>query len=202
MHTQTQPFLIIGLGNPGKKYAHTRHNAGFIALDFIATRYNTSFSTKKKCHADVAHFQTETLNLILAKPTTFMNNSGIAIGELCAYYKIPLSHIIVVHDESDLPVGKYLLQSGRGGAGHNGVADSITTLNSKDFLRLRVGVRPQMPKDVPHLKAREFVLNNFTPTEKELLMQTLHTAWDAIFIQMTAHNTTNKKSSQKKYTKL
>jgi PTH1 family peptidyl-tRNA hydrolase len=128
--------LVVGLGNPGKKYENTRHNIGFLFLDYLAKEYGLSWKEEKKFKAQVA----VNGDLILAKPQTFMNLSGTSVAKLVDYYDVTLEDLVVVHDDVDLESLNYKYQLGRGSAGHNGVKDIISKLGSNEFWRLRIGV--------------------------------------------------------------
>ncbi len=182
-HATNTPLLIVGLGNPGAQYAQTRHNAGFMMADAVAAHYASSFHSQRSCHAEVAHMTTPVGNILCAKPTTFMNASGRAVAALLAYYKIPRTNLIILHDESDLSIGTYRMQRARSAAGHNGVADIIATLGSNDFWRIRIGIRPKQPANAPRLSAKTFVLAPFTTAERVSLDEVITVAWQAFLTQ-------------------
>jgi PTH1 family peptidyl-tRNA hydrolase len=130
--------LIVGLGNPGRKYEGTRHNAGFWFVDAIARAARAIFAREAAFHGEVARIaQTE---IRLLKPETFMNNSGRAVGALARFYRIEPGEILVCHDELDLPPGTVRLKFGGGLSGHNGLRDTAEVLGTKDFWRLRIGI--------------------------------------------------------------
>ena len=133
-------WLIAGLGNQGPQYEHTRHNVGFWWLDQLAREMSTSFSVENKFHGQLAQCQSSHDKLFLLKPLIFMNRSGQAVSVLANFYKIPADHILVIHDELDLPTGTAKLKRGGGHGGHNGLRDIISTIGSKDFLRCRLGI--------------------------------------------------------------
>jgi PTH1 family peptidyl-tRNA hydrolase len=132
--------LIVGLGNPGSQYKQTRHNVGFWFVEEIANQYNVQFHPQTKFFGEVARVQINEVVFWLLKPDTFMNRSGQAIQALTNFYKIKVDEILIVHDELDLPVGVAKLKKTGGHGGHNGLRDTIATLSSKDFLRLRLGI--------------------------------------------------------------
>ncbi|MBI2042670.1 MAG: aminoacyl-tRNA hydrolase [Candidatus Nealsonbacteria bacterium] len=138
--------LIIGLGNPGKKYEKTRHNFGFLAIDEL----------QKQTPKDA----------ILLKPDTFMNKSGKAVKEKAAYYKIKPQDIWVIHDDIDLPLGEYKISRGQGSAGHKGVQSIIDELGTKDFNRIRLGICPASGKPS---NVEDFVLQKFTAEEEKII---------------------------------
>jgi PTH1 family peptidyl-tRNA hydrolase len=131
--------LIVGLGNPGQKYTKTRHNAGFWFVDALANHANVPFRSEAKFSGEVCKLQLEGQALWLLKPTTFMNRSGLAVQQLASFYKIPVEHILVVHDELDLDPGTARLKSAGGHGGHNGLRD-IHAHMGKTYQRLRIGV--------------------------------------------------------------
>lgn len=131
--------LIVGLGNPGNQYAKTRHNAGFWFLDQLAQRFSASFKANSRFQGDVTEIHFAGRKIHLLKPTTFMNHSGRSVSALAKFYKIPVQHILIVHDELDLPAGTIRLKHGGGHGGHNGLRD-MTGLGSNAFWRLRVGI--------------------------------------------------------------
>jgi PTH1 family peptidyl-tRNA hydrolase len=158
--------LIVGLGNPGREYVTTRHNAGFWWLDEFVQQYAVTFKADSKFHGLVAKIHLNGHELCLLKPQTFMNVSGRAVGALAQFYKILPSEILVVHDELDLPPGSAKLKLGGGHGGHNGLKDIIAHLSTKDFWRLRIGIGH--PGD--RAEVVNFVLNA-PPKEEQLLIE-------------------------------
>lgn len=160
--------LIVGLGNPGKRYEKTRHNVGFMVLDALHQMlklYNISdWELSKKFNAHIAGCTRGSKKIILAKPTTFMNHSGHAVGLIAQYYKIPASHIIVIHDDKDIPLGEVKLQTNRGHAGHNGIKSIIECIGTKEFVRYRIGIAGTNEKQITD--AAKFVLGKFSLLEK------------------------------------
>ena len=132
--------LIVGLGNPGKEYEHTRHNAGFWFVDELAREYGGSFKKEGKFFGEACRINLRGSDCWLLKPVTFMNRSGQSVSAMASYYKIASHNILVAHDELDHDAGSARLKYGGGHAGHNGLRDIISALGSKDFLRLRLGV--------------------------------------------------------------
>jgi len=152
--------LIIGLGNPGRKYAGNRHNVGFQCLDHLAEAWGLSFS-RRKHKALQAQGQIASLKVILAKPQTFMNLSGDAVGRMARFYKVPPENILVIHDDLDLPLGRIRLRPEGGSGGHKGMKSIIEHLGANGFPRLRVGIgRPT------HGDPVDYVLDDFTPDER------------------------------------
>jgi len=132
--------LIVGLGNPGREYDFTRHNAGFWWVDALAQQYSWSFRAENKFHGLIARGRLEGHELFLLKPQTFMNVSGRAVGALAQFYQIEPGQILVVHDELDLPPGGVKLKFGGGHGGHNGLKDIFSHLGTREFWRLRIGI--------------------------------------------------------------
>ena len=156
--------LIVGLGNPGREYETTRHNAGFWWVDAFAQELGASFKTDSKFHGLLVHTHIQGNEVWLLKPHTFMNVSGRAVGALAQFYKILPNEILVVHDELDLPPGSAKLKLGGGHGGHNGLKDIIAHLGTKDFWRLRIGIgHPGDRSEVVN-----FVLNS--PRKEEQLL--------------------------------
>lgn len=168
--------VIIGLGNPGQQYEDTRHNAGFMAVDALAGRLGLTWSVNKKFKAETA----ESPGLLLIKPQGFMNNSGWAAAAVLSYYKLlpkklglfkaagaDLSGILtVIHDDLDIELGKYKISSDSGSAGHRGVESVIGRLKTKNFKRVRIGIRAPALEKIP---ADKFVLQKFSAEEKNIV---------------------------------
>lgn len=158
-------LLIVGLGNPGKKYAATRHNVGFWALDFLADKWGLNkFKSQKKLKALTTEGWLENKKIVLAKPETFMNNSGETVGALKNFYKTESEKIIAVYDELDLPFGKIRVRADGSSAGHNGIKSIIAQLGTDKFKRVRIGTRNQLADKT---EAADFVLGKFS--EEELI---------------------------------
>lgn len=157
----TNMKLIVGLGNPGKEYAGTRHNIGFEVVGALAKELEADFKSEKSMKAEIAETRRGSEKILLAKPTTFMNLSGDAVRSIVSFYKIPLEDVLIIQDEMDLPLGQLKLVQTAGTAGHNGVADIQTKLGTKSIPRLRLGIGrdTDLPKD-------EFVLSFFDAIEK------------------------------------
>lgn len=153
-------FLLIGLGNPGKPYAANRHNIGFIAADAIAERYGFS-AWAKKFQGQMAEGSIGGQKIFLLKPHTYMNLSGESAAQAARFYKIPLTRIIALHDELDLPPGKLRVKRGGGAGGHNGLK-SLDAHLGVDYLRVRIGIGHPGDKD----QVSDYVLSDFTKAEK------------------------------------
>lgn len=169
-------WLIVGLGNPGEKYARTRHNIGFACLDYLAERYRLSFSGRR-ANALLAEGAIAGQRVVLAKPQTYMNLSGQAVSGLRSWYKIdPAEDLLVIYDDLDLPFGKLRLRQ-RGSAGtHNGMRSIVGQLGSNEFARLRIGIG-QPP---PNWDAAGYVLSRFTAEEAAELPDLYLTVADAV----------------------
>lgn len=161
--------LLVGLGNPGREYVNTRHNVGFLALDFIADSLNTHFSSSSKFRSEVATADIGGSKVVLAKPLTFMNLSGSAVQLISHYYKISVNNLIVVHDDIDLALGDIRVKKGGSSAGHNGLK-SIDSCLGASYHRIRIGVgRPQNREDVA-----DYVLQNFLKDERVVIDEVLY----------------------------
>jgi PTH1 family peptidyl-tRNA hydrolase len=149
--------LIVGLGNPGEKYAKTRHNVGFMVIEELAkkfTIYSVKFTIDKKANAEILKTKYKDEDLLLVKPQTMMNASGVAVSKLLTINHLPLSGLWVIHDDLDLPLGHLKIVKGRGSAGHHGVDSIIQKLGNDEFTRFRVGIDYKMIID-RHEKPRE-----------------------------------------------
>ncbi|MEJ5927541.1 aminoacyl-tRNA hydrolase [Corynebacterium sp. H128] len=159
MGYMSEPFLIVGLGNPGARYEATRHNVGFMAIDEVAENHMGSFSVHKKSNAEILETRIGDTKVVLAKPRTFMNLSGGPIRALCDFFKIPPTNVIVIHDELDLDFGTVRLKKGGGENGHNGLRSTSASLGTKDYLRIRVGIgRPPGRQDPASYVLKPFSL--------------------------------------------
>lgn len=153
-------ILLVGLGNIGTEYDNTRHNVGFLVADKMIREYNLLYDTKK-FHSEIFTGFINGTKIILIKPQTYMNKSGIAVSEIANFYKIPLEDIYVFQDDMDLELGKMKFKTGGSSAGHNGIK-SIDEMIGKDYHRIRIGIgRPKYNNDVIN-----FVLNKFTEDER------------------------------------
>lgn len=141
--------VIVGLGNPGRDYEKTRHNAGFIFLDHLAGSAGARWSHANQYSAEIVDIAVGNERLILLKPMTFMNKSGVSVGRLLNYYKFKSEEMLVVHDELELSAGVVKMKRGGGHAGHNGLRDIIANIGTNDFFRLRIGIgRPVMGSNI------------------------------------------------------
>lgn len=169
-------YLIVGLGNPGQKYSMNRHNIGFITCDYWLKSMN-GFNYRDEHKALTKKFKIDDQEILLAKPQTFMNNSGESVVSLMNFYKIKKENLLVIHDDIDLPFGTMKLQYNRSPGGQNGVKNISELLGHNEFTRLKLGVgRPTHPS----FAISDYVLGNFPNDEIILLDQYLKTACDAI----------------------
>jgi PTH1 family peptidyl-tRNA hydrolase len=172
-----QPWLVVGLGNPGAHYERTRHNVGQMVVDELARRASATFKSQKT-NARVAEGRIVPggPRLVLAKPNTYMNVSGGPVAQLMRFYSLEPGRLIVVHDELDIPFDTIKLKSGGGHGGHNGVRDIASALRSADFARVRVGVgRPP-----GRTEAADHVLSPFSAAERQVLPSLVSDAADAV----------------------
>jgi peptidyl-tRNA hydrolase, PTH1 family len=183
--------VIAGLGNPGKKYESTRHNIGFLTVDFIAEKLDTSWSENKKLNAAIATCVHGGEKIILAKPLAYMNGSGLPIRSVLSYYKLlskaqtsePVgleSILTVIHDDFDIPAGSFKISARSRSAGHNGVESIIDVLKTNQFVRVRVGIRPE-PSIAARIKAGDFVLDRFNNDELEASKKLFPEIFKALF---------------------
>jgi PTH1 family peptidyl-tRNA hydrolase len=171
-----QRTLVVGLGNPGKRYARTRHNVGQEAVELLAERCGARLKVGKQ-HALIAETSLIRTSVVLAVPTTYMNDSGEAVGPLCKKYKIDdLAHLIIVHDELDLEPGALRVKVGGGLAGHNGLRSISAHLKSDDYVRVRIGVGKPRSKEA----GADHVLSRIPASERQLLDECVVRAADAV----------------------
>jgi len=176
----TDTYLIVGLGNPGREYRETRHNVGFMLLDRLSVKLNARF-TRLQSKALVASAKYQERKIILAKPQTFMNLSGLSVQGLMHFYKLPLENLLVAHDDLDLPIGTIRIRPDGGSAGQKGMISTIERLGTDEFPRLRLGIgRPP-----GQMQAPDYVLQDFSNAELMLLSETLNLAVEAALTWIT-----------------
>jgi peptidyl-tRNA hydrolase, PTH1 family len=180
MAPQAAPWLVVGLGNPGREYAGNRHNAGFLVADLLAGRIGVRLSRHRKAVAEVAEGRlgvgVDAPRLVLAKPMTYMNLSGGPVAGLAQFYKVPPDQIVAVHDELDIPYGQLRLKIGGGEGGHNGLRSMSRSLATKEYVRVRFGIgRPPGRQD-----PADYVLSDFSPVERKELDFLVDRAADAV----------------------
>lgn len=169
------PYILVGLGNPGREYRETRHNVGFMVIDRVCKAAGIALSrVQSKAIVGVGSFGGQ--RLVLAKPQTFMNLSGQSVAALVRFYKVPLEQILIAHDDLDLPVGTLRLRPSGGSAGQKGIASTIQQLGTQEFGRLRIGIgRPPGQMD-----PAAYVLRSFSSGEQPLVDQVLDRAVSAV----------------------
>lgn len=166
--------VIIGLGNPGKQYADTRHNVGFMAIDKISEQWNIAVQ-QNKFRALIGEGFIESTRVLLVKPQTYMNLSGESINELVRFYKLDVDDLVVIYDDLDLPVGKLRLREKGSAGGHNGIKSLIAHLGTQEFKRIKIGIsRPRPGQSVSH-----YVLDPFPATDRPLIQQAIEQAAEA-----------------------
>ena len=159
--------LVVGLGNPTKEYENTRHNIGFMYLDYLFD--NNSFSLNKKFNALELEKNINGEKILFIKPLSYMNLSGEVVIKYVNYYKINVSDILVIQDDLDMPIGKYKLMFNHGAGGHNGIKNIILNINSKEFLRLKIGISKNNNIDM-----KDYVLGRFSKEEINLINNTFN----------------------------
>ncbi|HHT98566.1 MAG TPA: aminoacyl-tRNA hydrolase [Acholeplasma sp.] len=192
--------LIVGLGNPGSKYEQTRHNVGFLVLDELAKRYNVSFALDNNFNGLIANSRVGKEKVILLKPTTFMNLSGIAVSKVLNYFQVPLDDLIVISDDIDLSTGRLRLREGGGHGGHNGLRDIHKHLGSAKYKRIKIGIDQDRT-----VMLDQYVLGKFSKEEQKLIDEAVNLSADALmmFIEnipyldiMTKYNTIGKNNAK------
>ena len=173
-------YLIVGLGNIGKKYEGTRHNIGFMVADYIAERYSEKFKSSRTGKGEELSVNTgiDGKKIVVLKPNTFMNRSGDAVASVMKYYKIPISKVLVISDDINLPVGKLRFRAKGSDGGHNGLWNISNRLNSEEYARLRIGVgnKPE------NMDQADYVLSRFLSNEKTQIDMATSSAFDGINI--------------------
>lgn len=173
-------YLVVGLGNPGKKYETTRHNAGFMALDHFAAGANCPVR-QAKFSGEFCRQRLFNQQVCLVKPMTYMNRSGNCVAAFVQFFKIPRENILVVHDDLDLPAGRVKVVAGGGAGGHNGVRSIIQALGTKNIARIKIGIgRPPRDENGHGIPVDHYVLAEFSSTEIETLTNLLPAVDEAI----------------------
>jgi PTH1 family peptidyl-tRNA hydrolase len=174
--------LIAGLGNPGRQYKHNRHNIGFQCIDHFARLHSIAFN-KNQCQSRVGSGEIDGVKIVLAKPKTFMNESGRAVSLLLRKYKIPVHELLVIYDDMDLPLGKLRLKHGGSSGGHKGINSILSSLGHKNFHRIRLGIgHPLREKKLAWDNdiVIEYVLSDFNRDESEIVSTVIERAAEAI----------------------
>lgn len=167
--------LVVGLGNPGKEYAQTRHNVGFILIDKFLSEHNLDIKVDNKLNAAIVKTTINGEQVILAKPLTYMNLSGQAVSKIRSYYKIEIEDIIIVSDDTALELGKIRLRETGSHGGQNGLRNIIQELGTSNFKRLRIGIG-----DNPVMNKADYVLGKFTSKEIDQLIPAINLGYDAV----------------------
>lgn len=176
MSSDDELFVVLGLGNPGPGYAGNRHNLGAMVVDLLAQRMGGKLSKGARGRADVLEGRLAGCRAVVAKPRSYMNESGGPAAAILTFYKVPPERLVVVHDELDLPFGAIRLKRGGGHGGHNGLRSIDRSLGTKEYLRVRVGIgRPPGRQD-----PADYVLRDFAPVERKELPLEIERAGDAV----------------------
>lgn len=176
-------WLIVGLGNPGSKYEGTRHNMGFMVADVLSERWSISFSDHKglsKLGKGVMNLDGKSAKFFLAKPLTFMNDSGAAVSSISSYYQIETDHIVIIHDDMDLYFGRIKVKSGGSAGGHNGIRSIDRSLGTPQYARVRMGVGHAQRGAHAHDNTVNWVLGGFAGAQKSELPNFLADGADAV----------------------
>lgn len=168
-------ILVVGLGNPGKKYTETKHNVGFLVLDELGKRVGIDIN-KDKFQSSCGEGFIDEKKILLLKPQTYMNRSGDAVQAASNFYKIAPENIIVVHDEMDISLGRIMIKPSGGSAGNNGIKSIISNLGTKDFIRVRIGIGKPVAKE----DGANHVLSGFSKSESTIVEESIVTATDAV----------------------
>ena len=179
-------YLIVGLGNPGREYARTRHNAGFLVLDRLAERAKASWTTERKFNARLAKLERDGQRVILCQPETFMNSSGEAVGPLLSFHKLPLNRLLVVVDDADLPFGEIRFRPGGSSGGHHGLESIEQHAGLREYVRQRIGIG-RGERNVREIT--NYVLAPFWADEQKLLEKVLQKACEQIECWLSAGGT-------------
>lgn len=184
---EKKDYIIAGLGNPGFQYHSTRHNVGFFVIDELARRWNApAFLEKWQAQHVTLVLSDEKIHLI--KPLTFMNRSGIAVGQFCRFYKCAPDQLLVIHDDLDMAPGRVKLVKGGGAGGHKGIKSLVETLGTPDFYRLKIGIgRPGNGGIHPDFPVDKYVLGNFADAELTVLQSRYESLADGIDLLLQGH---------------
>lgn len=179
--SDTDVFLICALGNPGLEYSNTRHNAGFIFADRFVEKLNfPQFRFCEKINGEITAGSIEGCNLIVLKPLTFMNRSGLAVKKAMEFFPVKENGLIVVHDDADLNFGFFRIKTHGGSGGHNGIRSIESEIGTDRFIRVKIGVgKPNLNMDMA-----DYVLSNFLDEESDLINNSLSLSWDKIILKI------------------
>jgi len=175
--------LIVGLGNPGRAYAHNRHNIGFRCINYLAKLHSISVK-RHQFQSQIGTGKIAGVELLLAKPKTFVNLSGEAVGRLMRKYKIPVDELLVIYDDLDLPLGKLRLRYGGSSGGHKGIKSITSALGSQDFCRIKVGIGRPTREDGTRITDEDiivdYVLGEFSPQEAKIIKPVIAEVAEAV----------------------
>lgn len=164
--------LVAGLGNPGAEYEGTRHNAGFVVIDALARKFGLRWKRQAAFEAETSRWDRPSAHaVVLAKPQTFMNESGRSLRKLADFYKVPADRVVVIYDDLNIDLGLVKISVTGSAGGHNGVASTLEHLGN-GFVRYRIGIGPKQP---PQMDLKDYVLGKFTPEQEDLLQKNLET---------------------------
>jgi PTH1 family peptidyl-tRNA hydrolase len=180
--------LIVGLGNPGRNYAHNRHNIGFRCINYLSKQH-TIPAKKHQCQAQLGMGKIAGVEVLLAKPKTYVNESGKSVSQLMRKYKISPNDLLVIYDDLDLPLGKIRIRQGGSAGGHKGIKSIISALGSQDFSRIKIGIGRPTNEDGTPLSGEDaivgYVLSDFTPQEDKVIKPAIARAAEAIHCLLT-----------------
>lgn len=165
-------YIIAGLGNPGKEYTNTRHNSGYMVLEYLAEKLDVKLN-KLKFNSVYGETSINGEKVMLVKPVTYMNKSGMAIGEIIRFYKIPTENLVVIYDDIDIPLGTLRIRPNGSAGTHNGMKSIISAIGS-EFPRIRIGIGRNQEMDLA-----DYVLQEFSPSERDILAPTIERAGEA-----------------------
>jgi len=172
--------LIVGLGNPGRKYEKNRHNLGYMCLRYFARQQGIKFN-KRQAGARTGAGEISGFQVILARPQTYMNESGLAVRRLVDRFKVDIEDLLVIHDDLDLPTGKIRLRRGGSSGGHKGIDSVAIELGSREFIRVRIGIgRPVNTAEISEADIIKYVLGDFDPDEKKVINKSIPVVSEAI----------------------
>lgn len=161
-------YVLVGLGNPGDKYRNNRHNVGFMFVDYVIKQVEeTEMKNEKKFDAEIAEISFKGDKALVTKPQSYMNRSGAVVRKIADFYKIDSENIIVIHDDLDIPLGKYKIQSGTSPQLHNGITSIDTALGTREYMRVRIGIENRGAENRP--SGEDFVLGDFTSDERRVI---------------------------------
>ncbi len=173
------PKLIVGLGNPGRRYANSRHNVGFHCIDFLSRKYAISVD-RRRFRSKIGSGHIHGTEVLLAKPRTFMNLSGEAVVRLARYFRVPPADLVVIYDDVDLPFGKLRIRERGSAGGHNGMKSIIGHLGTQEFPRIRIGIAPLDEHQQSDLRTPQFVLSDLSNEERNTLTRVMQDVAGAI----------------------